>query len=253
MRAPGTLGQRTMKRGPLVASVLAIGLAVASSSAGTDQVTPGSSARRTQQDVPRADPSIDDMFVTPWVLPALRVRLPLSHLVTRHDGERVNLLGLVGKPMAVSFAYTRCANPNKCRKVTRTMGELREKLTAAGILGRVRLLLITYDAEWDTLSDLTEFARVNNLELDEHAMFLRPDMGAERALYRDLKLKASFNAAGVTMHRIEMLLIDSAGRLARKYHTLIWDNDQVVEDLERLIDEAVDETLSGGVADAGSD
>jgi protein SCO1/2 len=178
-----------------------------------------------------------NFFFSDWIEPAQRTPLKLTHEATRQDNTAVALRDLVGQPLAVSFVYTRCSNPNKCRLVTTTMGNLRRKLEADGLLNQVKLILITYDAQYDTPKVMREYAGRNGLNLDEHALFLRPAVDAQHNLFRDLGVSASFNAGGVTMHGIQLLLVDKAGRLARTYRTLIWDNDQVAKDLARLAHE----------------
>lgn len=187
-------------------------------------------------DAAGANPS-ENLEVSPWSEPASRVRLPLSHVVTRSDGTKMSLADLAGQPMAVSFVYTRCSNPNKCKRVTSTMADLRKRLDAAGWLRQVTLVLITYDANWDTLADLREYSARNGLTLDDHTMFLRPAPDDAATLYGDLDVRASFNPAGVTLHGIQLLLVDKAGRLARTYRTVIWNNDEVINDLRRLVNE----------------
>lgn len=177
------------------------------------------------------------IFASEWLPPERRVPIPLTHEFTRHDGKAVQLNELIGKPVAISFAYTRCTNPNKCRLVTTTMGTLRTKLASAGLLDKVRLALITYDAEYDSPKIMSDYAARNGLELDEQSMFLRPAADPAHRLFRDLKVNAAFNPSGVTMHGIQLLLLDKSGRLARTYRTLIWENDQVVNDLVRLANE----------------
>lgn len=178
-----------------------------------------------------------NLFSSEWIPPAQRTPLKLTHDLTRHDGAAVALRDLVGQPLAISFAYTRCSNPNKCRLVTTTMGGLRRKLETEGLLNQVKLVLISYDAQYDTPKVMRDYAERNDLELDEHALFLRPQADAQHRLFRDLGVTASFNPTGVTMHGIQLLLVDKSGRLARAYRAIIWDNAQVASDLARLASE----------------
>ena len=193
---------------------------------------PGSDADSTESDRDRTD-----VLVSAWLRPAERKKLSLSHPVTRHDGQQLLLSELAGKPMAVSFVYTRCTNPNKCPKVMGTIVALRRKLESLGLLEKVRLLLITYDSEWDTLDDMRAFGERFGLDFDEHTAFLRPAVDKEHRLYRDLDVTASFSSAGVVMHSTQLLLIDREGRLARTYEMLLWENDRIIEDLTRLVSE----------------
>jgi cytochrome oxidase Cu insertion factor (SCO1/SenC/PrrC family) len=181
--------------------------------------------------------SAEELLATRWKAPHERTTLNLAYSLTRHDGQTVRLDALKGTPLVVSFAYTRCLNSNKCQAVTAKMGELQRKLSDAGLLKRTRLALITYDAQYDTEETLRTYARQNNLALGERAFFLRPELASSRQLFSDLGVTISFYTSQVNMHEMRLLLIDSEGRLARSYKTVIWDNDDIVKDLRKLLDE----------------
>jgi cytochrome oxidase Cu insertion factor (SCO1/SenC/PrrC family) len=181
--------------------------------------------------------STDELFVSPMLAPAQRPALNLDHRVTTQDGAVTSLRQLADRPMAISFAFSRCSNPNKCPRVVNTMGLLRGDLERAGLLGRVRLAVITYDPEHDTHAVMRSFAKLNEYPMDEQALFLRPDADSSHRLFQDLGARASFNDHGVALHGIQLLLLDKNGRLARTYHTLIWDNRQVARDLRQLANE----------------
>jgi cytochrome oxidase Cu insertion factor (SCO1/SenC/PrrC family) len=175
-----------------------------------------------------------ELLATGWAEPAGRTALNLTHQLTRHDGAKVTLKELAGQPLAISFAYTRCTNPNKCRLVSTTMSALRKRVQQAGLLDKVKLVLISYDADYDSPKIMREYSERVGLELDDHTLFLRPPVDPRHRLFQDLKVNASFNPDGVTMHGIQLLLVDKSGRLARSYRALIWDNDQVTKELARL-------------------
>jgi cytochrome oxidase Cu insertion factor (SCO1/SenC/PrrC family) len=184
---------------------------------------------------PVTESSEETLFSTPFLPPGERAaRLHLDYPVTTHDGTRTNLQSLVDRPTAISFAYSRCANPNKCPRVVSTMGLLQTELGQSNLAQRVRLLLITFDPAYDTPTVMRAFARLNGLHLDQNTVFLRPEPDHEHRLFRDLGARASFNDDAVALHGIQLLLLDKQGRLARFYHTLLWDNQQAVFDLQRL-------------------
>jgi cytochrome oxidase Cu insertion factor (SCO1/SenC/PrrC family) len=47
----------------------------------------------------------------------------------------------------------------------------------------------------------------------------------------------NFSAGWVNTHGVELSLVDAQGRIVRQYETTIWDNDQVVADVQRLMAE----------------
>jgi protein SCO1/2 len=204
-----------------------------------DEETSSASVAEADSSAVEANPAAiqRELFVNRWSRPEDRLELKFSHTVTRHDGAQVNFSDLVGKPMAISFAYTHCENPNKCKRATTCMAGLRRAAEEAGLLDRVNLVMITYDPLYDTPKVLEDYSKRLGLRLDDHVMFFRPPVDPEYRLFRDLQVAASFSASGVAIHGIQLLLIDKAGRLAANYHTLIWNNEEVVQDLMKLAEE----------------
>src|SRR6185369_145871 len=136
---------------------------------------------------------------------------------------------------AVSFIYTRCVNTNKCEAVTRGMARLHQQLRERGLLEKIKLVLITYDPVGDTPERLRHYVKELGLDTDENTLLLRPKPEDARRLYDDLGVQASFNGPQVTLHGIQLLLIDQQGRLARTYRTILWRDAEVVADLEKLV------------------
>ena len=153
---------------------------------------------------------------------------------TTHEGKRLRFSDLKGAPSAVSFIYTRCQNQRKCPLVARTMAQLQSDLDRAGIQPRPNLALITYDPEYDTPARLKEFGAPFGLTSSTNTLLLRPDPAAKLDLFEELKVAVNFNAGGVNLHGIQLLLFDKAGRPAQAYRGLIWDNSKVIADLQAL-------------------
>lgn len=189
---------------------------------------------RASRAAPPGAQAADTPFVSPWLSPDDRAPLLLRHQMQDDRGRSLMLIDLIGRPMAVSFVYTRCANPLKCRRAAVSMAGLRSLAESAGILDRIRLVLITYDPAWDTPVRVTRYARDIGLAVDDRTLFLIPNVDDRQSLFRDLRVPVSFNADGVAIHAVQLLLLDKQGRLARSYRTLIWNNEEVLTDLRRL-------------------
>lgn len=151
-----------------------------------------------------------------------------------HEGASGAFGDLRGQPVALSFIYTRCTNPNKCARVTRAMAELQEELQAAGLSDRVRLLLLTYDPEYDTAAILTQYAKGHGVKGDSALRLARMDSVENRKLLDELEAAVNFNNSGVNIHGIQLFLFDKQGRWVRTYKTLLWDHAAVLRDLQRL-------------------
>lgn len=182
--------------------------------------------------------NLRSLTATPWLPPNRRVtRLPTELHVTNQDGDAFQLVSLIGEPMAISFFYTRCTNPNKCLRVIQTTADLQATLERAGLGTRTRLILFTYDPEFDEPAMLKSYGESQGFRFGPNAMMLRTDPADKSRLLDAFEIAVNFNPQGVNIHGLQLLLVDAKGFLAREYHTLIWDNDQVVTDLKRLATE----------------
>ena len=173
---------------------------------------------------------------TPWVPADQRTLLRNRDIAFRdHDGRAGNLGNLLDKPTVITFFYTRCQNARKCSMVISCLGALQRQLVKAGIAGQVRLLAITYEPQFDTPDRLNRYATDRGLRLGENALTLQLESGRHQSLVDELQAPVNYNAGWVNTHGVELSLLDAKGRLVRQYHTLLWDNDEVMEDLRRVI------------------
>ena len=160
----------------------------------------------------------------------------LNFAMLDQDGREVNLADFVGKPMAVSFIFTRCPDPKMCPLITLRMADLQDQLRKLGILDDVQLLLISYDPRYDTPERLKAYAKDRGMEFESMAMLTARDPALLPLLLEHMGVTAEGQGASFK-HLIELLLIDRGGRFVRAYYGRVWENDPVIEDLKRLIDE----------------
>ena len=175
---------------------------------------------------------------TPWVAAGERSRLRNLDIAFKDQDGRSGTLGdLVDKPVLITFFYTRCQNSRKCSMAVSRLGTLQRHLAQAGIDGRVRLLAITYEPQFDTPERIHRFATDRGLRLGENALALQLDGDRHQRLIDELQVPVNYNAGWVNAHGVELALLDAQGKLVRKYHTLLWDNDQVTKDLRQVLTE----------------
>jgi cytochrome oxidase Cu insertion factor (SCO1/SenC/PrrC family) len=67
---------------------------------------------------------------------------------------------------------------------------------------------------------------------------LRPDPAHKQALFDRMEVAVNYDAQGVNVHGIQLLLLDRHGRYVRSYHSVIWENAKVLRDLKQLLTEA---------------
>lgn len=170
-----------------------------------------------------------------WPAPDERYTLDLGFHVTDHDGNAMTLADLKGKPTAVSFIFTRCPNPQMCPLIVAMMSALQQKADDAGLADKIRLVLISYDPDYDTPARLKTFATERGLKLT-NALMLRPKADEFRALMAEFQARFALTSAGQINHAMDLSILDHTGKLTRSYAGQ-WNNDMVLADLKRLVDE----------------
>jgi len=172
-----------------------------------------------------------------WLDPAQRdEQYDLDWNMTDHEGRAVNLQSLVGRPVAVSFIYTRCPNPKMCPLTATRMADLERRLAEAGLSDKVQLWLISFDPTYDTPGRLKAFAQGRGVKFSSVRLF-RPQEKELEQLKFEFGVNAVRQADGSIAHYTDLFLIDRQGRFVRYYAGGGWDNTKVVIDLTRLAGE----------------
>jgi protein SCO1/2 len=177
-------------------------------------------------------------LVTPWLAIDQRTRLKNLDITYKDQGGREGVLAkIVDKPVLVTFFYSRCQNGRKCSMAVSHLGGLQRQLAAAGIDDDVRLLAISYEPQFDTPDRLHRYATDRGFAPTENALALQLDTARNQQLVDELNAPANYNAGWINTHGVELNLLDAQGRLVRKYHTVLWNNEQVVADVKRVLAE----------------
>ena len=190
-------------------------------------------------DEPR-EPAENVQRMSEWLEPDERAD-PIEGLeihYTNQEGTEGTLKELVDRPTLVTFFYTRCQNNLKCSAAVTQIATLQTYLEATSLQDDARLLAITYEPEHDDTTRLKRFGENRGLRFGAGAQALRLEERRHESFLEGLDAPISFNGGSVNTHGVALYLFDSAGRLVRRYHTTLWDNDQVVQDVRRLLAES---------------
>jgi protein SCO1/2 len=181
-------------------------------------------------------PDVESYRRSPWLEPIDRdSQEPLNLRVTDQNGESFNLRQLAGQPLAMTFLYTRCTNPNKCPLVARRMAELQDLLQTEGLSGQVRLAIVSYDPDFDTPAKLKDYGLTHGLRFTTQMRMLQPDRAAKDEFFEKLKVTVNYDGNEVNLHGLQFLLFDARGLYVRSYRPVIWANADVLADLKRLV------------------
>jgi len=196
-------------------------------------------AAEIEKELARPKGSLQDQFtVSAWTQPWQRTqRFPEDIIFTTQAGKKIRAEDLRGRPVALSFIYTRCDNAGKCPLVAATIARLQRELEDAALSEEVQLALITYDPDYDSPAVLTKFGTTHGLCFDRNVLMLQPESKQKDRLFQELSVRVNYNKQSVNLHSIQLMLFDPQGRYVRTYHSVLWNNAQVLQDLKRLLGE----------------
>jgi protein SCO1 len=143
-----------------------------------------------------------------------------------------------GRPTVLAFFYTRCMNPEKCPLTVAKLGRLQRRLAAEALEDEVNLAAITYDPAFDLPWRLRRYGTLLGLNFDARTRLWRTT-GPFEPLRSGLDLGVGYGPATVNQHRIELFVLDEAGRVAEAILRRLWDEEEVLAALRRLAREAV--------------
>lgn len=165
-----------------------------------------------------------------WAFGSRRGCEPIEQTVFEdQDGAPITFKEFfTGHPSIVVFFYTRCDNPLKCSLTVTKLARIQKLLETRELAGEIRLAAITYDPAFDGPERMRGYAQNRGVRLDASHRMLRTIDGFD-ALRRHFKLGVNFIGSLVNRHRIEVYLLDTAGRTSFSFERLHWDEEQVVE------------------------
>jgi protein SCO1/2 len=154
-----------------------------------------------------------------------------------HDGATVSYEGcFTGRPSIVAFFYTRCDNPQKCSLTVAKLARVQHHLAERGAFDRIGTAAITYDPGFDLPARLRAYGQERQLRMGGDHRLLRAtaDIAPLRACFG---LGVNFVESLVNRHRIEIYVLDTAGRVAASFSRLHFDEREVVDRAVALLEE----------------
>ena len=155
-------------------------------------------------------------------------------LVTQDD-RPITIKDFAGTTTAITFIYTRCPLPQYCPLMDRRFAEV-QRLTAAdpALAGKVRLLSVSFDPEFDTAAVLRR-----------HAVTLKADptvwtfATADEAIVDRFAARFGVNVIreqdGTITHSLRTAVIDASGRVAAIFDNNAWTADDLMRELKAAI------------------
>jgi protein SCO1/2 len=150
--------------------------------------------------------------------------------LTDQDGRRVSLADLRGRLVVLDFIYTRCPGP--CPTLTGVHAELQRRLPPA-LRERTHFVSISLDPARDTPEALRAYARARGADLSSWWFLTGAPEAVDPVLAR-FGVGRTPREDGEIDHRIVTFLLDSEGRIARRWTGLDHEADELLADLARV-------------------
>jgi protein SCO1 len=149
------------------------------------------------------------------------------------DGSPRRLADWRGKPIAVTFTYTRCPLPDFCPLMDRQFSEVqREVLGDAQLRGRVHLLSVSFDPAFDSPAVLAAHAK--RVGADPAAWtFVTGDAADVETLAGrfGVSIARGATSAPEIVHNLRTAVIDGRGRLVKVFNGIQWQPSEVAAEL----------------------
>jgi protein SCO1 len=179
-----------------------------------------------------SQPTAADNSGTAGSMPEIGDEVPDFRLLNQ-DNRQVHLAQYRGRPLLLTFIYTRCPLPDFCPRTSMNFSEIHRGLQSIAKSGaKPHLLTISFDTERDTPAVLQEYARryMNppNFEEWEFATGSTEDIR---------KITSYFGLAyrpesGQITHNLVTALIGADGKLAQLYQGNQWLPTQILAEFK---------------------
>jgi protein SCO1/2 len=169
--------------------------------------------------------------------------------LTNQDGKRIDFEQYKGRPLVVTFIYTRCPVPDYCPLMSERFAEIDKAIKKdPQLYGQARLLSVTVDPEFDTPDVLKAYGSAFTDPAFQHWEFAT---GARD----EIKRVASYFGMqywpekGEIIHSLRTALVTPEGRLFKLYRGSEWKSADILADLEALRGQATaDQPRPGKIA-----
>jgi len=154
--------------------------------------------------------------------------------LTNQNGAHIHFKQFQGKPLLVTFIYTRCPFPDYCLRMSHNFSQVMEELQKdPKAFAEAQLLSISIDPEHDKPADLRSYGESYVGHVDpkfQHWQFASgsPEQVRQAADFFGL----AYNSKdGQIVHNLSTVLIGSDGKVRKVYSGNEWKPEDVAADL----------------------
>jgi len=154
--------------------------------------------------------------------------------LTNQAGQPASLASWTGAAGVVTFIYTRCPLPDFCPLMDRRFAEIQAAAKAdAALAGRVRLLSVSFDPDFDTPAVLTAHAARVGAAPGWH--FATAPAAVVDRFAAEFGVNVIRETDGTITHNLRTAVVGPDGRVAAVYSGNDWTSAELVADLRRAL------------------
>lgn len=158
--------------------------------------------------------------------------MPDAALIDQSDRRR-SLSEWQGTPFLLTFVYTRCPLPTFCPVMNRNFASIQRGVAAdPALAGRVKLVTVTFDPEYDTPAVLAAFATQQESDPAIWTWLTGDRVTTDRlaAKFGVSVIRQGASAADVA-HNLRTTLVGADGRIVKFYSGSDWTASAALSDL----------------------
>lgn len=193
---------------------------------------------KKQEQAPLLFSADESYFTTKWLPEKERTNsLPSNIRINDQFGRSISFKKLKGKPVLLAFFYTRCINPNKCSRTVTELGKLQTLLLQQNIKSSVNMGLVSFDPEYDSPERIKKYAEFHGLQPDENTLAMNIAEVQLHQLMNEFQVEANYDGNIINIHDVQLLLFDKNNKFVRMYGHIMWNNNDVLNDIQKLLAE----------------
>jgi protein SCO1/2 len=166
------------------------------------------------------------------ILPKIGDAVPNFALINQ-DNKRIHLAQYLGRPLLLTFIYTRCPLPDYCPRTSKNFSEIYQGLQSVAPSDRKpHLLTVSFDTDYDTPAVLRDYAAryMNPVAFDKWE-FATGSPEEIKKITGYFGLVYSKESGQIT-HSLITALIGADGKLVRLYLGNEWTPRQVLNEFQ---------------------
>lgn len=160
-------------------------------------------------------------------------------VLSNQNGEKIEMNSLLGKPLIMTFLYTRCPSPTMCPLIMRRVVRVQQEL--ADYKSDINFAVVTVDPEYDTPRVLKEYGEVSNVDFSNF-VFLTGE-GVYKVI-EHFGVNVREEEPGMFAHSMDTFLIDSKSAIRKVFPGSFWDIEWAADEAVKLLKEEAREEES---------